>query len=232
MSTPERRTPGGSTRALSLVAAVAALTIACVSCGPALASQTSFYAGAGLGYGHMQAAFSAHLPSGTEVITFDGLGGNGPVATALAGLERDTGVMRFALELDGALLGVESTLDGGFGGYWAEGDLTLGWSASLSALVGLEISETGLLFGRVGYGTTSYTATIRSNIGNIDDEPWGDVQAVVLGLGLEGELGGGWSLRGEFRYSTFEDFHEGKDGLELVIKPSTYAAGLSVIRRF
>ncbi len=190
------------------------------------------YLGLGAGHGHMQHALSLTDPAGIDRAHFDGVGGNGTVLTGFAGVEWAAEPFRIAVELDGSIVRLESTLWGEYGYYAVDGWFRTEWCAILSALLFYDVVETASIFARVGYGSTSYSARIVSEAFGANDDPYGDVQFVALGLGLEARLSEKWALRGEFLHHDYEEFQGEVEDIGVLLASSINTTQLSIVRRF
>ncbi|MCP4936504.1 MAG: porin family protein [bacterium] len=77
---------------------------------------------------------------------------------------------------------------------------------TIGARVGLLTSNTSMLYGLVGYSRTSYDIAVTEDDGAGNAFTIGrdiDFSGFVVGAGLEQNLGNGFSLKGEYRYTNY-----------------------------
>ena len=105
--------------------------------------------------------------------------------------------------------------DNGAGGTGKSGwDMERNSTWTIGARLGLLTSNTSMVYGLIGYSRTSVDISLSEDNGNpavlphanyTDTSKSVDFSGLVLGVGMEQDLGNGFSLKGEYRYTNFGD---------------------------
>ena len=144
------------------------------------ASWTGFYLGAGVGGGAIV----------YDVDVFGDFGGEGFFGTVMVGYDRQINsrwVAGLFADYDFSDITTNSFLGG-------SGDLKHTWS--VGGRLGMLTSPTTLWYGTAGYTQIKVDLDIPINVPTFS--------GYFVGGGVENQLGGGWSLRGEYRLSQFD----------------------------
>jgi outer membrane immunogenic protein len=152
-------------------------------------SWTGFYIGGGVGGG----AVVHEVSFGP--FSIDGVGGEGIFGTVTVGYDymiNSRWVAGIFADYDFASnLSTEISFPGG----GISGDHEYSWA--VGGRLGMLTSPTTLWYGTAGYTETKFDV----DIGGISIPKF---SGYFLGAGAESQLGGGWSLRGEYRFSQFD----------------------------
>jgi len=170
-----------------------------------VATWTGFYVGAGVGAG----AVVHKLDFGGG--SFDGVGGEGIFGTVIVGYDRQIDqrwVMGIFADYD--FSGITSDL------VVVDADHKHSWS--VGARAGFLTSPTTLWYGTAGYTEAKF---------ELDGIGSQDFTGYFVGAGVESQLAGNWSLRGEYRFSQFDSEDIGID-----VEPSMHTARLSLTYKF
>ena len=178
---------------------IAALAALAVLAGQASAQErqapfswTGLYVGAGVGGGA-----ALHEPS-IGSISFDSLAAQGFLATVVAGYDHrlnQTAVVGVFFDYD--FSNIAPSAD--FPILFSSGDHRYSWALGIRA--GYLINPATLLYVAAGYTRAGFdfgTLGFGDDIGSVD------LQGYFLGAGVEAQLAGGWSLRGEYRFTQFD----------------------------
>jgi outer membrane immunogenic protein len=181
-------------------------------CAPAW---TGFYVGVGIGAG----AVVHDLSVGP--FSFDGIGGEGIFGTVTIGYDKQISSRLVAgLFVDYDFSGIATELSApGFSG---SADHNYSWA--IGARLGFLSSPTTLWYGTAGYTEAEFE--IDSTLGSVSIP---DMRGYFLGGGVESQLGGGWAMRGEYRFSQFDS--ETIAGF-VDVEPSMHTARLSLTYKF
>jgi outer membrane immunogenic protein len=197
-----------------------------VGCCEAPQTWTGFYLGAGIGAGAVVHELSATAPLlGTA--SFDGIGGEGIFGTVIVGYDRQIGrSVVFGIFADYDFSNISSDLSAG--GLF-NASLDHKWSWSVGARLGFLTSPSTLWYGTAGY--TQARFDLGSTIGSLDLD---DFKGYFLGLGVESQLGAGWALRAEYRFTQFEsETVFSTPGLVNVdLEPSMHTARVALTYKF
>jgi len=180
----------------------------------------------------MQNAVSFDLADASNPVSLDGIGGHGGVADAFAGYQWSIESLRVSLELDLALVAIETTLSGDFIAYRANGLVRPERTVTATARAGWQLNERSQLFVLGGYATTGYVARITVNYESIEASTSGEVQSIVVGFGLQTAVSDEWALRCSFTHQEFEEFSEIEDGFRWTLEPSISVTSLALVRMF
>jgi outer membrane immunogenic protein len=168
---------------------------------------TGLYIGAGVGGGAVVHA----LDFGPA--TFDGIGGEGVFGTVILGYDKQVDarwVLGIFADYDFSAISTDLV--------FVDADHTHSWG--IGARAGFLSSPTTLW-----YGTAGYTEA-RFELNGLGSQTF---HGYFLGAGVESQLGGNWSLRGEYRFTQFE----GEDiGFGLEVEPSMHTGRLSLTYKF
>ena len=164
---------------------------------------TGCYVGAGLGYS--STVTDAELGLGPAALTIDGLGADGAQYGVLAGC--DVRMDRIVVGLMGDYtwhedsefdIGISAP---GFSSSIASMSIEDEWT--IAARAGFLITPDVLAYGLVGY-TEASTSDLDIDIASVSFDGT-DPSGIVWGAGMEASLGNGWFVRGEYRYSDFDE---------------------------
>lgn len=179
---------------------------------------TGFWLGAGIGanadmIGHQWSTVDA-LGAPTGNGTDDSRGGDGFFGTVGIGYDwqvRDRFIMGAFADFDfGNTEHSEVDYFGTAGPYGWDYERNTTWT--IGARFGLATSNTSMVYGLIGYSQTNADIAVFENDGvggsfRISREL--DFSGLVLGAGLEQDLGNGFSLKGEYRYTNYGEEHFG-----------------------
>lgn len=176
---------------------------------------TGLYVGAGVGAG----AVVHDLSLGG--FNFDGVGGEGIFGTVTVGYDVQINSRLVAgLFADYDFSGISTELSGG--GFSASADHKYSWA--IGGRLGFLTNPGTLWYGTVGYTQAEFE--IDSTGGGI---PVPTFQGYFVGAGVESQLGGGWALRGEYRFSQYES--ENIAGF-VDVEPSMHTVRVSLTYKF
>jgi outer membrane immunogenic protein len=153
---------------------------------------TGFYLGAGAGGGVI-----THT-SNAAFVTFDG-SAEGFLGTAIVGFDYQLNsrvVVGLFVDYDFA-----STLSRDFTLFATTSTLEHQHTWSVGGRAGILLNPTTLWYGTAGYSQYAFDYDFSTGASFEFD----DVKAWFVGLGVESQLGRGWSLRGEYRYTQFDE---------------------------
>ena len=169
-----------------------------------------------LGHDYTVQGSAAHATPGIYVNSGsdDSRGGDGFFGTIALGYDwqvRDRFVLGAFTDFDfGSSEHSESdSWDDGAGGIASAGwDMERNSTWTIGARFGLLTSNTSMVYGLIGYSRTSLDVTVfhdevvnPANNRRISEDL--DFSGLVLGVGLEQDLGNGFSLKGEYRYTNY-----------------------------
>lgn len=190
------------------------------------------YVGLFAGHGLMNHRIAIENVVGSEILTFEGVGGSGLVGGVVVGYEFDAGRFRHSVEIEAGPSGVDSVVDVYLDGFGGDAAVKLEWLLSVAGRVGYELTDGAFMFGRVGYGTARYSAWIDSAVLDVDESSEGYAQFVALGLGMEAQVGDGPAVRAEYTYHGVKDLVERAGDFDILMMPSFSTARLSIVHRF
>jgi outer membrane immunogenic protein len=191
-------------------------------------SWTGFYIGIGGGSGAVVHDLSLDVLGAVNVLSFDGIGGEGAFGTVLVGLDYQIHpaiVMGVFADYD--LSGISTDVSA-FGGLFTS-TLEHKHSWSIGGRLGLLTSPRTLWYGTLGYTQAEFDLT--STIGSLDIP---EFRGYFVGGGVESQLGGGFALRAEYRYTQFdsETLFSIPGILDLSLEPSMHTARVTVSYKF
>jgi outer membrane immunogenic protein len=219
---------------------------------PALANQkwTGISVGVGIGAGavvhDVTIGPGALVPPGTFDFGFDGIGGEGIFGTVSVGADYQlpNGFVVGAF-FDYDFSDIESTLNlsiPGFGLDSARGDVKLDSVWSIGGRVGYLTSPQTLVYGLLAYSEADFSnPQIALTGGGV---PGGTLtlagtvptfKCITVGGGIETQLGAGFSLKGEYRYTEFdkERLTTGLEDFAITnVEPSLHTARVSLNYKF
>lgn len=215
-------------RAIGALAALAiSASVASAQNPPAPFSWTGIYVGAGIGGGA-----AIHEPS-TDFfggpISFDSLAAQGFLMTAVAGYDYRVNrnvVAGVFFDFDLSNMSTSSDIPILF----SSGDHRHSWA--LGARVGYLLNPATLLYVAAGYTRAVFDFGTLGGLDHIGDV---DLEGYFVGVGLEAQLAGNWSLRGEYRFTQFGSktvFHDpcGCDSID--VETSMHTGRVLLIHRF
>ncbi len=159
-------------------------------------SWSGFYLGAGIGAGALVDDVTFGLPA-VGSVNSDGIGGQGIFGTALLGYDHQFGAFVLGVFADYDFSGISSDFSA-LGLFNASLDHNHSWAAG--ARFGFLSSPRSLWYGTAGYTQAEFG--ISSSVGSFD---LGEFGGYFVGVGVESQIGGGWAIRGEYRFSQFEN---------------------------
>lgn len=162
----------------------------------ALPSWSGFYLGAGIGAGAVVHDVGFGV-AGVGGVNSDGIGGQGILGTLLLGYDHRFGSFVLGLFGDYDFSGIKSDFSA-LGLFDADLDHKHSWA--VGARFGVLSSPHTLWYGTAGYTQAEFD--VSSTVGSFDLGTFG---GYFLGLGVESQLGGGWAVRGEYRFSQYEN---------------------------
>jgi outer membrane immunogenic protein len=192
----------------------------------ALPSWSGFYLGAGIGAGAVIHDVDVNVPGFGSLASADGIGGQGIFGTALVGYDHQFGTFVMGIFADYDFSGISSDFSA-LGTLNASLDHKHSWS--VGGRFGFLSNPATLWYGTAGYTQAEFDAG--SNLGSFD---LGTFSGYFVGAGVEGRLGGGWSLRGEYRFSQFdsETVASIPGLLNIDFEPSMHTARLALTYKF
>ena len=149
---------------------------------------TGFYIGGGIGGGAV-----VHQVS-VGPFSIDGVGGEGIFGTAIVGYDHQINSRWVAGIFADYDFASSISTDISFPGGGISGDHKDTWS--IGARLGVLTSPTTLWYGTAGYTEMKIDDILGIGIPKFS--------GYFLGAGAESQLGGGWSMRGEYRFSQFD----------------------------
>ena len=198
-----------------------------VPCCAMAPSWSGFYLGAGVGAGAVVNDVTFGLPAVGSGVSSDGIGGQGIFGTALVGYDQQLGssfVVGILADYDFSNISSDFSALGLFS---ASLDHKRSWS--VGGRFGFLSSPSTLWYGTAGYTQAKFD--IDSSVGSLD---LGEFNGYFLGAGVESRLGGGWALRGEYRFSQFENetVFAVPGVVSIDFEPHMHTARLALIYKF
>jgi outer membrane immunogenic protein len=213
-------------RAIGALAALAiSASVASAEIPPAPFSWTGIYVGAGIGGGA-----AIHQPSMDFLGSFDSSAAQGFLATAVAGYDFRVNrnvIAGVFFDVDLSNISTDSDLPILF----SSGDHRYSWA--LGARAGYLVNPATLLYMAAGYARAGFDFGTLGGSDHIGDV---DLHGYFLGAGVEAQLAGNWSLRGEYRFTRFQQETVlqlcgcGADTVD--VETSMHTGRLSLIYRF
>jgi outer membrane immunogenic protein len=159
---------------------------------------------------------------------FDGIGGEGLLGTAQLGYDYQLSQrMVIGAFVDYDFSGVATDIDVSFNGESFGTEIELDHMWTIGARLGLLATPDTLIYALIGYTQGEYTL-----------EDWSkDVAGWSVGGGIETRLTENWSLKGEYRFTQFDEetlFSAGNDyyGASLTAEPSVHSVRAVLSYRF
>jgi outer membrane immunogenic protein len=216
-------------RAIGAFAALAiSASAACAKQPPVPFSWTGLYVGAGIGGGAAIHEPSIHFFGGSPV-SFDSSAAQGFLVTAVAGYDyRVNRTVVAGVFFDYDLSDISTNADLPL--LFSSGDHRHSWA--LGARAGYLVSPATLLYLAAGYTRAGFDF---GTLGGVDHIGGVDLQGYFLGVGVEAQLAGNWSLRGEYRFTQFDPntvFHDPCGCGSLDIETSMHTGRALLIYRF
>jgi outer membrane immunogenic protein len=211
-------------RAIGALAALAiSASVASAQNPPAPFSWTGIYVGAGIGGGA-----AIHEPS-MGPVSLDSSAAQGFLATAIVGYDfRVNRNVIAGVFFDVDLSNMATSSD--FPIFFSSGDHRYSWAFGTRA--GYLVNPATLLYVAAGYTRAGFdfgTLITFDHIGDVD------LHGYFLGAGVEAQLAGNWSLRGEYRFTQFQQetvLHLCGCGDTVDVETSMHTGRLSLIYRF
>jgi outer membrane immunogenic protein len=159
---------------------------------------SGFYLGAGGGAGAVVHDYSVDAPGVGNVLNYDGFGGQGVFGTIIAGYDHQLyrGIV-VGLFGDYDFSGISTDLSVAGGLFKQSIDHEHSWSVGGRA--GFMSSPTTLWFGTAGYTQAQFDVSSTTGSFGVPD-----FKGYFVGGGVESQVGRGWALRAEYRFSQFE----------------------------
>jgi outer membrane immunogenic protein len=191
---------------------------ASAQCGPGcdgMANWSGIYVGVGVGGAFdMIGQDYVHYDTGSVDSTGsdDKRGGSGLIGTVSAGYDwhvRDRWVVGAFTDFDFGASEHKET-DNWYGATpgMAEWTITHNNTWTVGGRVGLLTTNTAMVYGLLGYSRADVDVKLhaeQSGSGSVDASKNFDFDGLTVGAGLEQELGNGFFLKGEYRYTTYGD---------------------------
>jgi outer membrane immunogenic protein len=253
----KRSAIAGAAGALMLFAAGAAPASAQSACAPGCdgpANWTGFWLGAGIGANANMVEqtskdynLSVNDPNAQLqwASSMDERGAEGFMGSVGLGYDwqiRDRWVLGFFTDFDFGK--VENSFTGSGNTDSTVYDFEQNWSWNIGLRLGLVTTNTSMLYGLIGYSRTqldfSYNFTNTTN-GSFNYSEEVDYNGLILGVGLEHDLGNGFSIKGEYRYINYgeENFLDGTRQTDFSptfevddFDPDTHAVRLTLAYKF
>jgi outer membrane immunogenic protein len=191
-------------------------------------SWTGFYIGAGGGAGAVVHDLSVDVPGVVNVLGFDGIGGEGIFGTVIVGLDyqiHPAFVVGVFADYDFSGITTDLSLLGGL----FSASLEHNHSWSIGGRLGILTSPTTLWYGMLGYTQAEFE--LSTTLGSVSLP---DFSGYFIGAGVESQLGGGFSLRAEYRYTQFdsESVFSIPGVLDVSLEPSMHTARVALSYKF
>jgi outer membrane immunogenic protein len=177
-------------------------------------SWTGVYIGVGIGAGASVTDLSAREED-YQLADLDGLGGEGLFGTVQVGYDRQLS-SRFVL---GAFLDYDfSNISTEFRGFGRDVDVDLDHMWSIGARAGVLTSPDTMVYALLAYTQGQYDLS-DLNGGDVDVNGWS------VGGGIETRLADNWTLKGEYRFTQFDDETVfSTEGFSIDAEPSVHTA--------
>jgi outer membrane immunogenic protein len=157
-------------------------------------SWSGFYLGAGIGAGAVVHEVTASVP-GLASASLDGIGGEGIFGTVTIGYDHQIGRAVVGIFADYDFSNISSDISAA---RLFNASLDHKWSRSVGGRLGFIVTPHTMWYGMTGYTQAQFD--LDSSIGSLD---LSDFKGYFLGLGVESQLGAGWALRAEYRFTQF-----------------------------
>jgi len=183
---------------------------------------TGFYIGAGAGSGAVVHDLSINAP-GVNILSFDGIGGEGIFGTVIVGYDRKlTSSIVAGIFFDYDFSGISTDLSVAGGLFSASLDHEHSWS--VGGRLGVLSSPSTLWYGTIGYTEAKFD--LSSTIGSLDLP---DFKGYFVGGGVESQLHGGWAIRAEYRYTQFDSETVARLGpVNIDLEPSMHTGRIAL----
>jgi outer membrane immunogenic protein len=185
---------------------------------------TGFYLGVGGGAGAVVHDYSIDVPGVGNALSFDGFGGQGVFGTVIAGYDHQLyRAIVVGLFADYDFSGISTDVSA-LGGLFSQSiDHRHSWSVGGRA--GFMSSPTTLWFATAGYTQARFDLSSTSSSFNVPD-----FKGYFVGGGVESQVGHGWALRGEYRFSQFgrESIFSVPGLVDESLEPSMHSARLAL----
>jgi outer membrane immunogenic protein len=196
------------------------------ACCDSARSWSGFYLGAGIGAGAVVHELTATVP-GLASASLDGIGGEGIFGTVTVGYDHQIGrAVVFGIFADYDFSNISSDISAAS---LFNASLDHKWSWSVGGRLGFLTSPSTLWYGSAGY--TQARFDLDSTIGSLDLD---DFRGYFLGLGVESQLGAGWALRAEYRFTQFssETVFSAPGLVNVDLEPSMHTARVALTYKF
>jgi outer membrane immunogenic protein len=191
-------------------------------------SWTGFYVGAGIGSGAVVHDLEVNVP-GANLLSFDGIGGEGIFGTVIVGYDRKVThniVAGVFFDYDFSNISTDLSVPGIF-----NASLEHMYSWSVGARVGMLTSPSTLWYGTAGYTQAEFDFS--SNPAFALNVP--RFKGYFVGGGVESQLRDGWALRAEYRFTQYDSesvFNTGPGGIDVTLEPSMHTARVALTYKF
>lgn len=189
---------------------------------------TGFYLGAGVGAGAVVHDLSVDIPGVINILSFNGIGGEGFFGTLTAGYDHQIApsiVAGVFFDYDFSDISMDLSVLGGL--FTASLEHKSSWS--IGGRLGFLTSPSTLWYGMAGYTQAQFD--LNSTLGSLDLP---DFNGYFVGAGVESQLHGGWSLRAEYRYTQLdsESIFSVPGLIDVSLEPSMHTARLALTYKF
>jgi outer membrane immunogenic protein len=187
-------------------------------------SWTGLYIGVGIGGGASVTELT--LSDGDDSASFDGIGGEGILGTAQLGYDYQLSQrMVIGAFVDYDFSGISTDIDASDGEFSLSTEIELDHMWSIGARLGFLATPDTLVYGLIAYTQGEYSW---DDLGlNVDVQGWS------FGGGIETRLTENWSLKGEYRFTQFdEETLFADDGFSIDAEPSVHTARAVLSYRF
>lgn len=190
---------------------------------------------AGLIGGYSMTSANTTVGDGTSGINFDGLSAKGMTGGGIVGCDVKIGshlVFGGWADYQFKDVGHNSTLFFGPDSFNASFGIKNGWT--VGGRLGVQVHPSALLYGLVGYTQAEADdLNLGYNGSSVATFDIPTLKGWVFGGGIETNIGNGFSLRGEYRYTKYDDVSLSlAPGLNADMKLEDHAAMASIVYRF
>jgi outer membrane immunogenic protein len=199
-------------------------------------SWSGFYIGAGIGAGAVVHDLSIDIQDVDDrfnVLSFDGIGGEGIFGTVIVGFDWQVGKTVFGIFADYDFSDVSTDLTLLDGLIRASLDHDNSWS--IGARLGWLATPSTLIYALGGYTEAEFGASVRFDDDNIFSRDR-TVSGYFVGAGIDTRLGASnWFTRLEYRFTQFDNesiFRTDDDFLNVDLEPSMHTGRLTLTYKF
>lgn len=168
-----------------------------------LVLKDGIYLGGGLGYDsyRLRQAIDVIGSNGTPIVATPAITANGLLGNVFFGYGQYFNWFYFG----GEVFVKYSRTGSGFGLNVYDSDVSIRTSLGVSLLPGIKVTDTSLIYARVGYDRTRFKVNESGTLlGSDSRREWAN--GIDLGLGIETAIYRNFSLRGEYTYTSDSEF--------------------------